>query len=373
MSRLGKFDKSKFQIKTCESENIKIRNPVMRRYIILGITLLLSMSLTHCTTEGSTGESTTVVPAAVPVKTMKLLPQSFSNYLSVTGTVEARNHIRIMVEEPGTLSRILKDKGRYTNAGEVLAVLENKVLAASFEQAKAALQQAELDHKSKSVLFEKRAISENEYLNAKYNLQAARAAFNLTKARFDKLSITAPIGGLINERYYDLGAYVNPMTPIFELIDNEMMKIRAGVAERFLSEINVGTPVTITFDAYPDLTYNAEIGFVSRSIDPKSRTFIVEIIVPNKDRKLAPAMVANLHILRESHADQIVVPLDALMESEKGWYVFIREGDTAKKIFVRQEAIYGDEVMISGVAPGAELIYVGQRDLSDGDTIIVVN
>lgn len=345
----------------------------MRRYIILGITLLLSLSLTNCTTEGNAGETRPVVPTAVPVKTMKLLPQSFANYLNVTGTVEARNHIRIMVEESGTLTRILKDKGRYANAGEVLAILENKVLAASFEQAKAALQQAELDHKSKSVLFEKRAISENEYLNAKYNLQAARAAFNLTKARFDKLSITAPIGGLINERFYDLGAYVNPMTPIFELIDNEMMKIRAGVAERFLSEIKVGTPVTITFDAYPDLTCEANISFVSGSIDPKNRTFVIEVTVPNKDRKLAPAMVANLHILREAHTNQIVVPLDALMDSEDGWYVFIREANTAQKVFVRQEAIYGDQVMISGLAPGAELIYMGQRDLSDGDAITVVN
>lgn len=345
----------------------------MQKYVILGLTLLLAAISANCAGEGNAVENTAVKPTAVPVKTVKLEPRTFSTYLNVTGTVEARNHIQIMVEEPGTLKRVLKDRGSYVRAGEVLAILENKVLAASFEQAKAALQQAELDHKSKLVLFEKRAISENEYLNAKYNLQAARAAFNLTKARFDKLSITAPIGGLVNERYYDLGAYANPMTPMFELIDNEVMKIRAGVAERFLSEIHVGTPVTVTFDAYPELAMEARISFVSRSIDPKSRTFVVEVLIPNQERKLAPAMVANLHILREIHSEGIVVPLDALVESENGWYVFVRDGDVARKILVRQEAIYEDHVMVSGLKPGSELIYVGQRNLSDGDSVMVVD
>ncbi len=346
----------------------------MRKFILIGAIFLVSFYWLGCAekTDAKESNSASITVNATPVKAMPLKTQSFSNYLSVTGTVAARNHINILVEEGGTLKKVLKEKGRYANSGELLAILENKILEATFKQANAALQQAQLDNKSKTVLYEKRAISENEFLNSKYKLQSAQANYDLAKARYDKLHITAPISGLVNDRYYDLGAYANPMTPMFEFIDNEVMKVRAGVAERFLSEIHVGTPTEITFDAYPDVKFNATVSFVSRSIDPKNRTFLIEVQLPNNDHKLAPEMVANVRILREELADQIVLPLDVLMESEKGWYVFIADGNTAKKVFVTQEAIYQNKVMVKGLHAGQLLIYTGQRDLSDGDIINVL-
>jgi RND family efflux transporter MFP subunit len=307
------------------------------------------------------------------VKIEKLHPTNFKNYLKVTGEVSARNHVKIMVEEGGTLKKVYKDKGSYVKAGEVLAELENTIIKSGFEQAEAALQQAELDFKSKSKLFEKRAISENEFLYAKYNLQSANAAYNLAKSRYEKLFIRAPLNGLVNERYYDLGAYANPMTPIFEFIDNEEMRIRAGVAERFIDDVEVGTPVHITFDAFSELSIDTRVTYVSKSINPKNRTFDIEVMIPNPDKKLAQAMVANLQILRKEHQNQIVVPLDALIESENGWYVYVREGNVARRVKIKYLDISQDNVLIEGLQPGQELIVVGHRELADGDSISVVN
>ncbi|MCB0268502.1 MAG: efflux RND transporter periplasmic adaptor subunit [Calditrichia bacterium] len=347
----------------------------MKRWIILSALVVIAVVLNSCSGEGEASEAgaSTISAKTTPVKVMKLAPASFANYLQITGTVEARNHVKIMVEEGGTLLKVLKDKGSYAKAGETLAVLENNIIKAQYEQAEAALRQAELDHKSKNVLYEKRAISENEYLNAAYTMQSAQAAYNLAKARYDKLFIKAPLNGLVNDRYYDLGAYANPMSPMFEFIDNEVMRVRAGVAERFMSDIKVGTPVEVSFDAYPEMKIDAKVTFVSRSIEANNRTFTVEVTMQNKERKLAPAMIANLRILRESHENQIVVPLDALVESEKGWYVFVKDGAVAKRVAVQQEAINQNNVMVNGLKSGQQLIYVGHRELTDGDSIEVIN
>ena len=344
----------------------------MRKTIFFCVFVLLTMAWNACSGEGNAIESDDKIVKTKPVKTVILKPQSFSNYLNLTGTVIARNHVSIIVEEAGTLSKVRKDKGHYARSGEVLATLDNAVLKAQYEQAEAAQRQAELSHSSRKVLYEKRAISENEYLNARYALDAAQAAFNLARARVDKLTIRAPLNGIINERYYDIGAYANPMTPIFEFIDNAVMKIRVGVAERFMSDVKVGSPVEITFDAYPDMKLNAAVTFVSRSIDPQNRTFIVEIQVANTDGDLAPQMIANVRVLRESLENRIVVPLDALVESEKGWYVFLRDGDQARRVAVQQQAIYQNKVLVDGLKAGQELIVVGQRDLSNEDPIKVV-
>lgn len=344
----------------------------MQKISLVILIILTSLLFMKCSQEGNAENAPEKAEKATPVKTMVLEPQSFSNYLSVTGTVNARNHINIIVEEGGILRKIIIDKGRHAGSGDTLAILENKVLEAGYYQARAAMQQAELDHRSKKVLFDKRAISENEYLNAKYGLDAAQAAYEMAKVRYQKLFIVSPLKGLVNNRYYDLGAYANPMTPIFEFIDNDYMKIRAGVAERFLGDINLGTPVEITFDAYPDMKIEAKVSFISGSVDPQNRTMEIEIQVPNRDGRLAPNMIANVKILRQSFKDRIVVPLDALIESEQGWYVFVANSDRAKKVFVNKDAVYENQVLVDGLQAGQKLVVVGHHSLSDGDLLEVV-
>lgn len=344
----------------------------MQKITLIILMFLASLTFMQCSQEGNAEGTAEKAEKSTPVRTMVLQPQSFANYLTVTGTVNARNHINIIVEEGGILRKIIIDKGRHAAKGDTLAVLENKVLEAGYHQAKAAMQQAELDHRSKKVLFEKRAISENEYLNAKYGLDAAQAAYEMAKVRYQKLFMVSPLKGLVNNRYYDLGAYANPMTPIFEFIDNDYMKIRAGVAERFLGDIHLGTPVEITFDAYTDMKIEGQINFISRSIDPQNRTVEIEVEIPNRDGRLAPNMIANVKILRQSFKDRIVVPLDALIESEQGWYVFVANSDRAKKVFVSKDAVYESQVLVDGLEPGQNLVVVGHHNLSDGDLLEVV-
>jgi RND family efflux transporter MFP subunit len=305
------------------------------------------------------------------VRVITLERETFRSYLELTGTVKARNQIMITVEEGGTLKEILADKGDAVQAGDVLARLENRLLDAGYKQAEASLRQAELDHKTKKVLYEKKAISENEYLLSLYGLEAAEAGYEVARVRRDKLTITAPIDGYVDERYYDLGSYATPLTPMFQLVDNEVMRVRAGVAERFRGEIQVGTPVEITFDAYPELTLQAVVEFVSRSIDPRSRTFRIEMEIPNAGDTLAPEMVANVKILRRVYEDAIVIPLDALVETEAGWCVFVEQGGRAKKTPVAQLAVYEDRVLVRGLSAEQKLVVAGQQELADGDPVLI--
>ncbi len=222
----------------------------MKKIIIVVLLIILSFSAIQCSSDGSAGQQKAKING-IPVKTITLKPRTFAEYLMLTGTVEARNRINLVAEEAGNLRKIIKDKGSFAQAGDTLAIIENKIIEASYNESRAVLNHEELDHNSKKVLYEKRAISENEYLLAKYNLERAQAAYELNKARFSKLYITAPLSGYINNRFYDLGAYTLPMTPIFDFIDNAFMKITTGVAERFLGDVKIGTPVEITFDAFP--------------------------------------------------------------------------------------------------------------------------
>lgn len=344
----------------------------MKKFLLI-ISLILISSFQYYCSDGQTAEDETTESSAIVVKTMSLEPTSFYEYLEITGTVKARNQIKIIGEEGGLLKTVRKDKGNYAKKGDTLAVLENKVLEAAYKEARAGLKQVELGYTSSKVLFSKKAISENEFLASKYNLDRAEAAYDLARARYNKLFITAPISGLVNDRYYDFGAYIMPMTPLFELIDNDKIKIEAGVAERFISDIDLNTPVTLTFDAYENLLIESKVSFVSRSVDPASRTFKIEVELDNKDKKFAPEMISNLKLLRKAFENEIVIPIDALLSSEAGRFVFINDNNNARQMKVAILAIHEDSVLVTGLQNKQQLIVLGQQDLSDGASIRTMN
>jgi len=313
------------------------------------------------------------VISVTPVKAQMLELKPFSEYLEITGTVKAHNQIDVIVEEPGILKNIIKDNGSYVSAGDTLAILNNLIIQASYREAAAVLKQGKLELDSKKVLFDKKAIPENEYLAAQYNYDRALAGYELAKARVGKLAITAPHKGVVNDRYYDLGAYATPLSPIFNLIDNNTMKITAGVAERFLRDVKKGTPVEISFDAFPELNLTSAVHYVYNSIDPASRTFQIEIEIANNNRILKPEMIANLKLERRKYENQIVIPIDAVIDSEDGRYVYLVKDNQAQKSFVDIRAIHEDSVLVDGLAPQENLIVLGQHDLTDGDSIEIIN
>jgi len=345
----------------------------MKKVIISSIILIVLIVIFVMVfgSEKSSEEVTNILAKTTPVRTAILKPKPFAEYLDNTGTVKARSRVNIVVEANGILKQILRVKGSYVQKGDTLAILENEEIRASYDDAIAASKQAQNNYRSSKILFDKKAISENDYLNSKYTLDRAQAQYDLAKARYSKLFITAPIGGYVNDRFYDLGAYLLPPAPLFDLIDNSYVKIIAGVAERFRNDIEVGTPVQLTFDAFPDLKIGDKVSFVFQSIDPDNRTFQVEIDIQNPNRRLMPNMIANVRLLRRSYKDKIVIPVDAVIESESGRYVFVEKNNIADKVSIEFVAISQDSVVVDGLEPDQHLITLGQHELTEGDSLSV--
>ena len=336
-------------------------------FLLIGLSLLSWQCSSDSAAEKMVQETKTS-----PVKVLKLDPKSFQEFLSVTGTLKAKSHVDIIIEEGGILQKLIRDKGDYVRKNDTLAVLDNPMIKAGYDEARAGLNQSRLDFDSKSVMYNKKAISENEYLSSKYGYERSRAMYDLARSRYLKLFIVSPISGYINNRYYDIGAYGMPMTPIYNMVDNSSLKVKAGVAERFLADIELGTPAFIEFDAYPDVKLDAVVSFISKSIQPTNRTFEIEINIANPKGKLAPEMIANVRLLRRSFENKIVVPLDALIESENGRHVFIAEQGKAVKKDVNILAIQEDSVLVEGLEENHRLIILGQRELSSGDLLNIV-
>ncbi|NOG44180.1 MAG: efflux RND transporter periplasmic adaptor subunit [Calditrichaeota bacterium] len=345
--------------------------------ILLTLFVFSSLILTSCSEESNaktieTDKSISEEKVGIPVKISTLTGSQFEEYLNLTGVIKANSQVKIVAEESGILVKLLHEKGSYVKKGAALAIIENKVITANTAQAKASLHEAEINLKSNKVLFSKKAISDNQMKISELNFEKAKASYDLANARSEKLTVSAPISGYVNNRYADVGAYINPASPLFEIVDNSKMKVNIGVAERFIKFIKKGSEIELNFDAFPDLQINSKIDFVAKSIDPENRTFSVESSFANPQGKLAPEMVANIRLLKMKHENSIAIPIDALLDSERGRYVFVEQDNIAIKKNIEILAIESENVLVNGLNPEQRLVVVGHRLLSEGDTLQVI-
>lgn len=344
-----------------------------RKLTAFAFLALFAMLQLHCS-EASHGKNGAngVAEKVTDVKVMMIEPKSFVDYIEVTGAVIADITTVVSAEESGVIERFLKQKGDHVSRGEIIVKLNNKVLKASYDEARAAYMLSEATFKRQANLYKDNVISEQKYLEVKYANERNAAIYENLKARLEKTEIKSPIPGYIDEQYAEIGEFVQPGTPLFRVVKTDVVKISAGVPEKFMPHIKLGSQADIAFDILPDENFVGKVTFIGPSINKGSRTFPIEIELDNRAGRLKPEMFARVKIKRAELENVAVIPRDAIIETESGKFAFVANGNLAHKRAVTIGAAYENEVWVSdGLKPGDQLIIVGHRDLVDGERIAI--
>lgn len=344
----------------------------LKRNLFIGTAILLSFISMKCgdTADGENNATNGISEKVTNVKVITIEPQTFVDYIEVTGTVNADITATISAEESGVIEDFLKEKGDSVNKGNVVVKLKSKVLQASFDEAKASYLLSEATFKRQANLYRDNVISEQKYLEYKYTLEQNKARYENLKAHLDKTKIKSPISGIIDEKLAEIGEFVQPGTPLFKVVKTDIIKISAGVPERYIPDVKIGSPATLTFDVLPNKEFNSKVTFVGPSINKNSRTFPIEIVLNNQGSQFKPEMFVNVKIKTAQLENAVVIPRDAVIETEAGKYVFVAKGNLTSKRAVQFSGSYNNQVLIrKGLNAGDQLIVVGHRDLVDGERI----
>ncbi len=303
---------------------------------------------------------------------MTVNPQTFVDFIEVTGTVSADIATTVSAEESGAIETFVKDKGDWVQKDGLVIRLKSKVLEAKFEEAKASYLLSKATFERQANLYKDNVISEQKYLEHKYSYEMNKARYENLKARFEKTQIKSPISGVIDMKMAEVGEFVQPGTSLFSIVKTDIVKIKAGIPERYIQDVEKGSTAHITFDILPDEQFEGKVTFVGPSINKSSRTFPIEIELGNKHRLLKPEMFANIRIKKVQLDSAVVIQRDALIETEAGKFVFVARGNIALKRDVRIGASYNNQILIKeGLNPNDQLIVVGHRDLVDGERIAI--
>ncbi|HEU5210191.1 MAG TPA: efflux RND transporter periplasmic adaptor subunit [Longimicrobiales bacterium] len=314
----------------------------------------------------------------INVQTVQLEPREFTEFITLTGTLEASSDVQVSAEESGVVRELYVDKGARVRVGQPVARIDDQVLRAQYDQARSEAALAKETYERQRRLWEEEKIgTEIAYLRAKYGAETAAANARMLAARLERTIVRAPIAGVLDDRLVEVGAMVAPGTPIARIVDADPVEVTAGVPERYAAEIRPGAAVRVTIDHLGGSTFSGAAGYVGTALDARTRTFPVEFTVANASGVLKPGMVARLEVQRRTVEEALLVPREAVQRVSTGYMVFVvtGEGDRtfAEARPVQLGADAGSQVAIaSGVSAGEQVIVVGQQQVANGDAVRVV-
>jgi RND family efflux transporter MFP subunit len=354
----------------------------MRRIWIWGALATAVLSTAGCgaaqadgAEEGSSDEFVRVINVEVAT----LGTERFVEEIRLTSVALANQDVQVAAEESGVIRTLFVDRGDRVAEGDPIAKIDDRVLSAQVDQTRAAAQlAAETWERRRRLWEEDRVGSEIAYLEARFASEQTAASLTALEERLARTVVRAPFSGVLDERYVDVGAMVNPGQAVARLVDLDPIRVTAGVPERYARDVTVGGEATVDFEVLDSEPFTARIGYVGATVDRQNRTFPIEVELANPSGVIKPQMVANMSVTRQAVDDAIVVPQDALVRVEDGYVVFVVAerggGQVAEVRPVTLGPARRNRVVIEqGVDTGERLIVVGQRSVSDGDRVNVVD
>lgn len=314
----------------------------------------------------------------INVEVAEVGTETFVEEIRLTSVAMANQDVMLEAEESGAITELYVDRGDVVRQGAPIAKIDDRILQAQVTQARAAHELAQATWERRKRLWEEDQVgSEIAYLEARFAAEQAAAALELLEERLARTVVRAPFSGVLDERHVDVGTMVGPGKTVGRLVDLDPIKVFAGVPERYAPDVSTGAPAQITFSALGGEVHTAPIRYVGSTINQRSRTFPIEVQLPNPDGAIKPEMVANMAVTRQQVEEAIVVPQDALVRVESGYVVFVateRDGHAVAEV---RDVVTGPTrrnlvVIEEGVMPGDRLIVVGQKSVAGGDRINIV-
>ena len=313
------------------------------------------------------------------VEVVEVVPEEFTDYVRIVGTVEAERDVTVSAEEGGVVEAVLARKGERVRPGQPLLRLDADILTTQLRQASAQAELAEETWTRQKRLWEEEQVgTEMAYLQARYSAETARAQARVLAQRLERTTIRSPVAGVLDDRMVEIGNMVGAGTPVVRILDLDTVKIVGGVPERYAAEIEQGARVGVTVDALRGREFVGEVDFVGSAVAGDNRTFVIEVEVPNPGLGIKPGMSANVQVFRIGLDSALVVPRHAVIRREDGYVVYVArrtpEGWRAESRGVVPGLTRGERVVIdAGLEPGDRVVVIGQQRVAHGDALILTN
>lgn len=376
----------------------------------------------------------------IPVRTALVEKGEVNSFLKVTGVVEANETVRVTSEIMGQAKEVKVQDGEEVNKGDILVVLGDEQIKIQVAQAQATLDSiqasynkiklgarpqeikqaesavlqakinrdsAEENYLRMKKLSSEKAISEQQYEQAKNQYEIAdvqyqsaqesfklviegaaeediksveaqvrqtKAALDMAKYQLKNTQISAPISGKVTSITVSTGEMVSPSVPLLSIIDVSRVFVKVGISEKDISKIKEGQTVDLEIDAFPEEKFQGEIVSKGVAVNQISKTLEVKIEILQPEVDIPVGVFARGNILVKTNQDALIISSSALVRKKDGIYVYVIEEGIARQKEVVLGIIQAKRVeILEGLSEEEEIVVLGNQELEDGLKVDVLN
>jgi multidrug efflux system membrane fusion protein len=312
------------------------------------------------------GKSTDRAPAHVRARVIRATDQTEDVVVRATTASKRTVEVRAMVS--GRVASPPVEVGTPVKAGQLLCQLDPADREAWVAEGEAAVTQARLEQEGNLKLQSQGYQSETQSMAAKAKLAGAVASLSQRRIELERTSIRAPFDGVVEVRQAELGAFLQPGAPCVTLLAPDPILVVGQVAEKDVGALSVGQNATARLIDGRDVT--GTVSFVALAAQSETRTYRVEVLVPNPDHTIRSGITADLRIPRGVVKAHRISP--ALLALDDAGGVGVRIIDSGNVVRMLPVTVIKDDslgVWVTGLPEAATVITVGQELVVAGDIV----
>ena len=365
-------------------------------YVLLGavaVIFVIVISLGFISRKKAEAELTQTTATAAIAKVNVVYPKmdAPTNEIVLPGNTQAFTDAPIFARTNGYVKSWHVDIGTRAKKGQLLAEIETPEVDQQLQQARADLQtaqanlrQAEITADRWEALWKTNSVSKQETDVAVSAFHAMKATVDSNTSNVRRLEelqgfqkIYAPFDGVITARNTDIGALINsgastPTQELFHLAAINILRVFVTVPQLYAQAVRPGATAFLTLDEFPGKTFSGTIARNSNSIDPASRTLLVEVDVDNRSGTLLPGAYVSVHLKLPQSVSSVTLPANTLLFRSEGLRVGVVRNGRAQLVPVTIGRDYGNSVeVVTGLQPTDPVIINPSDSLIDGTAVRV--
>jgi membrane fusion protein, multidrug efflux system len=344
--------------------------------------LISGLLLTGCASKSNksgtvqNSQATEQVRAAIPVKVLTLAKTKIARTIDNTATVLPSEEVNMAPSTPGRVEKIYVEVGDRIKKDDALFLMDRTQLY----QLKLQLGNLEKDLNRIDTLLKSGSAKQQQY-------DQMKTQYDVTRTNVDFMEqntlLKSPFNGVVTGKYFENGEMFSgtPTTPIgrsavVTVMQINPLKVNVSISEQYYPLIKKGMRAVVTADVYKNEKFTATVFRIAPTISSATRSFNVELELPNRNDLLKPGMFVRVS-MDLGEVETFVVPANTVLvqEGTNIRFVFIEKNNIAERIEVLLGKRFDDQIEIisENLKTGDKLVTEGQARLINGDKIEVVN
>ena len=307
----------------------------------------------------------------ISVRVSERIAQPQTRDLVLRGRTEVNRWVDIKAETKGRVTEVVAKEGARVARGDVVVKLAMEDRAEKLAEAEARVRQRQIEFDAAKSLRQKGFRAETKTAESAAQLDAAIAYAAQIAVDIDHTEISAPFAGVIDTRDVELGDFVEPGDVIARVVDEDPYLVVGQVSELDIDLLKIGDSGVARLANGE--TVKGKIRYIATVAEPSTRTFRVELEVPNRARTLRGGVTAEIRIPVETVQAHFLSP--ALLTLDDFGVLGVRSVNSDATVEFYPVSVFAtqtDGIWVTGLPATVTIITVGQEFVRHGEVVVPV-